>query len=107
MLYNQEEVAIGKQIVHAKKIKKDLLRFLPSYSFRVVSTEIVYQQIFLSLQRILHLKELEENLRENISMLESAYEQRRDKRMNALLVILAILGVISAVADLLQVISYF
>ena len=107
LLYNQQEVAIGKNIGDAKRIKNDLLRFLPTYSFNIVSFEIVYQQIFLSLQQILCLTELEEKLKDDIYMLETAYEQDRDRRWNTLLTVLSILGSVSVITDIITLISFF
>lgn len=107
MLYEQKKVLIGKKISASKKLKKDLLRFLPSYSFKVISLEITYQQIYLSLQKILHLETLEERLEQNISMLEAAYIQRRDTVVNTILFVLSLLGVVSLVGDILTLISLF
>lgn len=105
LLYNQKKVLIGKKLSTSKKLKKDLLRFLPTYSFKVISMEITYQQIYQSLQKILHLEQLEEQLTQNISMLESAYIQRRDTIVNTILFILSLLGAVSLVEDILKLLS--
>lgn len=107
MLYEQKIVSIGKKIGDSKKLKKDLLRFLPSYSFKVISLEITYQQIYLSLQKILHLETLEDRLDRNISMLETAYIQKRDTILNYILFILSLLGLVSLVGDIFTLINIF
>lgn len=107
LLYNQKAVAIGKKIGKSKELKKQLVRFLPTFSFRVISAEITYQQIFLALQKILCLQELEENLEAHIDILEAEYRQKQDKGINTFLTILSGMGIISLILDLLTLLSYF
>ena len=101
ILYNQKKVLIGKKFGASRKIKQELLRFLPAYSFDVISIERSYQEVYLTLKKILFLEEMEESLKDNISMLEAAYVQKRDDIVNIVLAFISVLGLVSVVIDVI------
>lgn len=110
MLLNQRFASILyiKQIAEAgnrnilKKLNKKIVDLKTAYSFRVISNDMIYQNVYSRMYKVLDIDVLLEDLKDNEEQMSIQYNEgveRLDRRTNTLLVSLAVLSIFSALID--------
>ena len=107
---------LRKQIVNAKnenakvikKIKERIIDLITCYSYKVITEDTEFQALYDEYRRILNLSDYESTLSDLVFKLDDEIDKGRDKKINFISLIIAVLGLfqlVSVVADILGFIS--
>ena len=89
-----------------EKLKSKILDCLSIYSFETVSDDAITQLVYSKYKEVLKLSLLEENMSDFIFKLDDEIAKKKDERINKLTLPITILGIISVIAAIMDIIRH-
>ena len=96
-----EEVAIGDSDT-IREVNERIVKLKTVYSFRVVSNDLIYQNLYSRIYRLLDIDNILDDLSENeqqVEMYHAKSLERTERQTNKLLIAISLLSVFSCLID--------